>query len=175
MEFIMADVLARRARQNGDNVIYSTGTDEHGGKIAEKAEELGMKPKEFADKMSKTFLDLAAELNISNDRFIRTTDTGHEDRAKLIWKALKKDIYKGKYVGWYCTGDEEFFTETVVKENNGVCPDHGRPYDKIEEENYFFRLSNYNREILDAIESEKFKIIPETKRNEILFVLKEGP
>jgi methionyl-tRNA synthetase len=174
MEDIMADVLARRARQNGHTVIYSTGSDEHGGKIAEKAEELGLKPQEFADKMSKTFADLAEQLNISNDRFIRTTDKGHEERAKLIWKALKADIYKGKYTGWYCTGDEAFFTETEVKANNGVCPNHNRPYDKIEEENYFFKLSKYNREILDAIESEKFKIIPETKRNEILYVLKEG-
>lgn len=174
MEFVMADVLARYARQQGNEVIYSTGTDEHGGKIAEKAEEAGIKPKELADKMSKTFRDLAKGLNISNDRFIRTTDEAHEDRAKLIWKALKKEIYKGKYVGWYCTGDEEFFTETTVKDNNGVCPDHGRPYEKIEEDNYFFPLSKYTGKILEAIESNKFKIVPDTKRNEILSLLKSG-
>jgi methionyl-tRNA synthetase len=174
MEFIMADVLARRARQNGDDVIFSIGTDEHGGKIAEKAEELGIKPQAFADKMSKTFADLADDLDISNDRFIRTTDKAHEDRAALIWKALKKDIYKGKYTGWYCVGEETFFTETEVKANNGICPNHNRPYDKIEEENYFFRLGKYTGEILEAIETGAFKIVPETRKNEILFVLKEG-
>lgn len=174
MEFIMADVLARRARQSGDDVLFSIGTDEHGGKIAEKAEELKIKPQAFADKMSKTFVDLADALDISNDRFIRTTDKAHEDRAAIIWKALHKDIYKGKYTGWYCTGDEAFFTETEVKANNGVCPNHNRPYEKIEEENYFFKLSQYTGQILEAIETGAFKIVPETRKNEILFVLKEG-
>src|SRR4051812_39122372 len=103
MEFLMADVLARRARATGDKVIFSTGTDEHGGKIAEKAAELKLEPKDLADQMSQRFSALAEKLNISNDRFIRTTDPGHEQRAQLIWKALKKDIYKDKYVGWYCT------------------------------------------------------------------------
>src|SRR6185312_10292463 len=147
MEFVMADVLARQARQQGKSVIFSTGTDEHGGKIAEKAEELKLEPKALADQMSKRFSELAAKLNISNDRFIRTTDPGHEQRSQLIWKALKKDIYKGKYVGWYCTGDEAFFTEAEVKAYNGVCPNHNRPFEKVEEENYFFKLSAYNEEI----------------------------
>ena len=74
--------------------------------------------------MSQKFRDLVKALDVAPDRFIRTTDKGHQQRAQLVWKALAKDIYKNKYVGWYCTGDEEFFTETVVKENNGVCPDH---------------------------------------------------
>lgn len=174
MEFVMADVLARRARQQGDAVIFSTGTDEHGGKIADKAAELGLTPKELADKMSQSFSDLAENLNISNDRFIRTTDEGHEQRAAVIWKSLEKDIYKSSYTGWYCTGDEAFFTETEVKDNGGICPNHNTPYEKIEEENYFFKLSNYTRPILDAIESGEFRILPETKRNEILYLLKEG-
>lgn len=174
MEFVMADVLARYARQQDRNVIFSTGTDEHGGKIAEKAAEKGIKPQELSDQMSQKFRDLVGALNCSPDRFIRTTDKGHEQRAQLIWKALEKDIYKKNYVGWYCTGDEEFFTETVVKENNGVCPDHNRPYEKIEEENYFFKLSAYNDEIKKAIESGQFQVVPKTKRNEILSVINEG-
>lgn len=174
MEFVMADVLARRARQLGENVLFSTGTDEHGGKIAEKALELGVKPQALADQMSARFSELAKNLNISNDRFIRTTDLGHEQRAKLIWKALESDIYKGKYVGWYCTGDEEFFNEQLVKANKGVCPDHNRPYEKIEEENYFFKLSKYGEKILEAIESEQFEIVPDTRRNEIISVIKSG-
>ena len=174
MEFVMADVLARRARQQGDTVVFSTGTDEHGGKIAEKAAELKLKPEELAEQMSERFSQLAERLNISNDRFIRTTDASHEQRAKLIWKALEQDIYKGKYTGWYCTGDEAFFTETEVKANNGICPNHNRPYEKIEEENYFFKLSKYSKAIQAAIESGDFQILPDTKRNEILQVIKDG-
>ncbi len=174
MEFVMGDVLARRARQQGDEVIFSMGSDEHGGKIAEKAAEMGLTPKALADKMSKNFSDLAEKLNVSNDRFIRTTDEGHEQRAKLIWKALEKDLYKSKYIGWYCTGDEAFFSEAEVKANNGVCPNHNRPYEKIEEENHFFKLSKYTQPILEAIESGQLLIVPETKRNEILNVLKDG-
>lgn len=174
MELLYADVLARRARQQGADVVFATGTDEHGGKIAEKAAEEKLKPKEFTDKVSKRFQDLAKLINVSNNRFIRTTDPGHEERSKLIWKALHKDIYKGKYTGWYCTGDEAFFTETEVKANNGICPNHNRPYEKIEEENYFFKLSNYTRKIEDAIAKNELRIVPESRKNEILSLLKEG-
>ena len=170
----MGDALARYARKQGKQTLFSIGTDEHGGKIAEKAAELKLTPQELADQMSQKFRDLAAKLNVSNDRFVRTTDKPHEQRAQLVWKALAADIYKSKYIGWYCTGDEEFFTETVVKANNGICPDHNRPYEKLEEENYFFRLSKYTEPIRKAIESGEFRIIPETRRNEILAVLKEG-
>lgn len=174
MEFVMADVLARAARKRGQDVIFSTGTDEHGGKIAEKAAELDLQPQEMADLMSQKFRDLAATLDVSADRFIRTTDKGHEQRAALIWKALSKDIYKNQYIGWYCTGDEAFFTEADVKDNKGVCPNHNRPFEKVEEENYFFKLSNYNEQIKKAIESNAFQVIPKTKRNEILSVIHEG-
>jgi methionyl-tRNA synthetase len=174
MEFVMADVLARAARAQGKNVLFSTGTDEHGGKIAEKAEEMGLKPQELSDQMSQKFRDLADSLDISADRFIRTTDKGHEQRAQVIWKALSKDIYKNQYVGWYCTGDEEFFPENVVQENGGVCPDHNRPYEKVEEENYFFALSKYNEQIKKVITDGSFNVIPRAKRNEILSVINEG-
>lgn len=174
MEFIMADVVARAARVQGKPVIFSIGTDEHGGKIAEKAAELKISPKEFADKMSENFRKLAKDLNISNERFIRTTDPGHEQRAQLIWKALKEDIYKGKYTGWYCTGDEAFFPEATVKDNKGICPNHNRPYEKVEEENYFFKLSKYAPEIQKAVENGAFRIIPATRKHEIMHVIKEG-
>lgn len=174
MELLYADVLARWARQRGDTVIFCTGTDEHGGKIAEKAAEQKLTPKAYADQISKRFLELGKLLNVSNDRFVRTTDQGHEQRAQLVWKALKKDIYKGKYTGWYCVGEETFFTETEVKANKGVCPYHNRPYEKIEEENYFFKLSNYAGQILEAIESGSFAVVPEGRRNEIVAVIKDG-
>lgn len=173
-EFIMADVLARTARKEGKPVIFSTGTDEHGGKIAEKAKELGISPKEFADKMSESFSDLGKRLLISNDRFIRTTDAGHEQRAQLIWKSLEKDIYKNKYIGLYCTGCEAFVTEAIAKENNNICPNHNKPYEKIEEENYFFRLSAYAPKLEKAISDGSFRVIPATRKHEILHVIKEG-
>lgn len=174
MEIVIADVIARYARAQGKPTLFSTGTDEHGGKIAEKAAELKLTPQQLADQMSQKFKDLAKSLNISNDRFIRTTDKAHEERAQLIWKSLEKDIYKAKYVGWYCTGDEEFFPETTVKANKGICPDHNRPYEKLEEENYFFKASAYADAIRDKIESGEFQIIPEVRKNEILSVLKAG-
>lgn len=174
MELVMADALARYARQQGKTVIFSTGSDEHGGKIAEKAAESGIEPRAFADKMSQNFKNLAHTLNISNDRFIRTTDKGHEQRAQLIWKGLAQHIYKGKYEGWYCTGDEAFFTEKVIKENSGVCPNHNRPYEKVVEENYFFKLSQFGPVIQEAIEQGAMRIIPETRKHEILQVIKDG-
>lgn len=174
MEFIMADVLARHARHQGKPTIFCTGTDEHGGKIAEKAAEKGLTPQALADQMSQSFQDLAQRLNLSNDRFIRTTDKPHMQRAQIIWKALESDIYKTKYIGWYCTGDEAFFTETEVKANNGVCPNHNRPYEKIEEENYFFKLSKYTDAIYERITSGEFSVLPESRRNEMLSLMKEG-
>ncbi|HET9098265.1 MAG TPA: methionine--tRNA ligase [Candidatus Saccharimonadales bacterium] len=174
LEILYADVLARHARANGDEVIFSTGTDEHGGKIAEKAMEQGVTPQAFTDQISQRFKDLDALLNISNNRFIRTTDPGHEQRAQLIWKNLEKDIYKSKYVGWYCTGDEAFVTETEAKENNWICPAHNRKYEKLEEENFFFKLSAYEKQIADAIESGRLNIVPERRKNEILSVIKTG-
>ncbi len=174
LELLYADVLARYARQQNKPVIFSTGTDEHGGKIAEKAAEQKVSPKEFTDKISQNFRDLTKLLNISNDRFIRTTDPGHEQRAQMIWQALEADIFKDKYTGWYCTGDEAFFPEKTVKENKGTCPNHNRPYEKVEEENYFFRLSKYAPQILKAIDDGSFRIVPATRKHEIIQVFKSG-
>jgi methionyl-tRNA synthetase len=174
MEFIIADVLARYARQQSQEVIFSTGVDEHGGKIAERAQAAGLQPQEYADKMVKMFQSLSNLLNISNDRFIRTTDKNHQKGAQLIWKSLEKDIYKAKYIGWYCTGDEAFFTETEVKELGGICPNHNRPFERIEEENYFFNLSKYSNKIAEVIKNGKFRIIPQTRRNEVLSLIESG-
>lgn len=174
MELLQADVLARAARAEKKSVLFSTGTDEHGGKVAQKAADNGLTPQQFADQVSASFRDLGKLINISNDRFIRTTDTGHEQRAQMIWKALEKDIYKDKYTGWYCTGCEAFVTEATAKENSGVCPIHGKPYEKIEEENYFFRLSKYAPQIEKAISDGSFRVIPITRKHEILHVIKEG-
>src|SRR5215469_1192679 len=101
LEYILGDVLARTARQEGKPVIFSTGADEHGSKIFQTAAKMGITPRELTDQMSARFRELQKELNISNDRFIRTTDKGHEQRAQIIWKNLAHDIYKSKYIGWY--------------------------------------------------------------------------
>lgn len=174
MELLQGDILARYARQQGRPTIFSTGTDEHGGKVAQKAAEQGQTTKEFTDRVSQQFRELSRLLNISNDRFIRTTDAGHEQRAQLIWRRLKKDIYKSTYVGLYCVGCEAFVTEAIAKEHNNVCPHHNRPYEKLEEENYFFRLSAYAPRIQNAIETNELQIIPSTRKQEILNVIKAG-
>ena len=173
LEFIMADVLARFARQQGQTVIFTTGTDEHGSKVFQTAKKLGLTPRELTDQMSKQFRDLQKTLAISNDRFIRTTDSGHEERAKLIWKNLSKDIYKTQYIGWYDVKQEEFVPESKADPAR-MKPDHPQAYQKLEEENYFFKLSKYTEPILKAIESGVFQIIPSSRKHEILALLHEG-
>lgn len=175
LDFVYADVLARHARLSGvEDVLFSTGTDEHGTKIAEKAAEMGTTPQALVDANSKNFIAMTKTLNISNDRFIRTTDKGHEQRSQIVWKNLEKNIYKNKYVGLYCVGCEEFVTETTAAENKNTCPIHSRPYEKIEEENYFFSLSKFTEQIKAAITDDSFRIVPETRKHEILSVLNEG-
>jgi methionyl-tRNA synthetase len=174
MEVVMADVLARYMRQYKTPVLFVTGTDEHGGKIAEKAAEAKVTPKAYADKLSQSFRELLPLLNISNDRFIRTTDPGHEQRAQLVWKNLSQYIYKGSYEGWYCVGHEEYFPEQVVKANKGVCPEHNRPYEKLKEENYFFKLSAFTPKIKEAINTGALQIVPQTRKNEILSLINRG-
>jgi methionyl-tRNA synthetase len=174
MEFTIVDVLARYSRLKGEEVLLSIGTDEHGGKIAESAEKQGLTPQQFTDRMSQEFKRLAEVLEISNDRFIRTTDKDHEQRVQKVWSLIQDDLYKKQYQAWYCTGDEAFFSDAVVEKNNHICPEHNRPYERITEENYFFKLSKYNQQIKDIVQSNEFLIIPETKRNEILSLLSEG-
>ncbi len=173
MELLQADVLARAARQRGDDVIYTTGTDEHGTKVAETAAKQGLKPKEFTDQISQKFRDLQKLLNISSEHFVRTTDENHEKRAQLLWKALEHDIYKAKYIGWYDVRQEEFVPEAQADPER-MKPDHPQAYQRLEEDNYFFKLSKYSEKLYTAITSGAFEVVPETKRNEILYVLKEG-
>jgi methionyl-tRNA synthetase len=173
LEFLMADVLARAARQQGRPTLFCTGSDEHGTKIAQKAASQNLTPKAYVDKMVEPFRELLKDLNISNDRFIRTTDKGHEQRAQLIWKALEKDIYKDKYTGWYDVKEETFVPEAQADPAR-MQPTHPQAYQRLEEENDFFRLSKYTDQIKEAIESGSFKVVPETRKNEILAVLREG-
>lgn len=173
MELVAADVLARAARQQGKPTIFSTGSDEHGTKIAQKAESLGVETQAFVDDISQRFRDLGSLLNISNDRFIRTTDKPHEQRAQLIWQALEQDIYKASYTGWYDVKEEEFVPEAKADPAR-MDPSHPQAYQKLEEQNYFFKLSKYTDAIREEIESDRFEVVPETRKNEILSVLREG-
>lgn len=173
MELLQADVLARYARQRGFEVLFSAGSDEHGTKVAQKADELGKTPKQFTDEMSQKFRELAAQLKVTNDRYVRTTDEGHVQRAQLIWKNLSQDIYKAKYTGWYDVRQEEFVPEGHVDPAR-TDSKHPQAYQKLEEENYFFKLSKYTEPIMKAIEDNELRIVPATRRNEILSLLKEG-
>ncbi|HSW79410.1 MAG TPA: methionine--tRNA ligase [Candidatus Saccharimonadales bacterium] len=173
LEFITADVLARSARQQGKPVIFSTGTDEHGSKMFQTAAKLNISVEDLAAQMSQRFKDLLKELNISNDRFVRTTDAAHEQRAQIIWKNLSKDIYKATYSGLYDVKQEEFVPESKADKAR-MDPNHPQAYQRLEEENYFFRLSKYTDQVREAIESGAFEIVPKTRKHEILSVLREG-
>lgn len=174
LDYLTADVLARYHRQQGQEVVFSTGTDEHGGKIAEKAQEQGLEIQEFVDKNAANFEKVLQVLNISNNRLVRTTNKAHIERAKLIWQALDKFIYKDNFEGWYCVGCEEYKTDTHVEETEGVCPDHNRKYEKLVEQNYFFKLSEFSERIIEAIETKTLNILPEYRSHEILNVIKDG-
>src|SRR3989344_474755 len=175
LEKLQADVYARYHRQRLDEVWFLTGTDEHGVKIVRAAEAVGKKPQEFADNNAAKFQNLKKALNLSFDDFIRTTDKErHWPGAQLIWKKLVEsgDIYKKKYKGLYCVGHEAFVTEKDLVD--GKCKDHQAEPEVIEEENYFFKLSRYSKEIGEKIRRGEFKILPETRANEILALIDKG-
>src|SRR3989344_1982139 len=175
-EIIQADVIARHRRSLKEDVFFLTGTDEHGLKTLRAAEIAGKEVMQFADEISDKFKELAKILNISNDDFIRTTDEKrHLPAVYKLWEEFKKngDIYKKKYKGLYCEGCESFKTEKEVV--GGKCALHPKmDIKEIEEENYFFRLSKYLPEIKKIIKKGKIKIIPRSKKNEILGMIKGG-
>ena len=164
---VAADAVARYKRLRGYDVMFLTGTDEHGQKIQRAAEAVGKTPKEYVDEIVAGVKDLWKLMNISNDRFIRTTDEQHVKAVQKIFKTLydKGDIYKSEYEGLYCTPCESFWTEHQLVD--GKCPDCGRPVEKTREESYFFRLSKYQDKLIDLIENTEF-LEPATRRNEML-------
>ncbi len=171
----IADTLARYRRLKGDDVFFLTGTDEHGQKIEETAKKNNKSPKEFADEISKTFRDLWDDLDISYDKFIRTTDKNH---AKGVQKAFltmyeNGDIYKGNYSGHYCVSCETFFPQTQLIDGE-FCPDCGRLTTIVEEESYFFKLSNYENKLLEFYENNPDFILPISRKNEVINFVKSG-
>ena len=171
---IAADVLARWNKILGKKVFFLTGTDEHGKKVSDTAESIGKTPKEFTDEVSLKFKEAWKALNINYDRFIRTTDKDHEKTVLEFVDRINKagDIYKGKYSGWYCVGCERFYTETELPDK--ICPDHKKPLEEISEEAYFFRLSKYEKFLLDLYENHPEFVLPDVRRNEIKNRVKEG-
>lgn len=175
MDYCLADVCARYLALTGNEVKFQAGTDEHGSKIAQKADELDVEVQDFVDEKAKTFKDFIAKLNVSYTDFVRTTDEWHERRVQEIWRRLKEHIYLAKYEGWYCTGCERFITDKEYEENNGICPDHLKTYEKLKEENYYLRLSDFKDDLHKAIESDEMLILPDFRKKEILKLLEESP
>ncbi len=167
-EIILTDAIARFNRYIGKDVFFLTGTDEHGQKIQEIAESEGVSPQSYVDKIAKQIKDIADMLNISYDKFIRTTDDYHVEAVKKIFTKLYEqgDIYKGEYEGWYCTPCESFWTETQLVD--GKCPDCGREVKKTKEEAYFFKMSKYQDRLIKYIEDHPEFIQPESRKKEML-------
>ncbi len=173
---VMADAMARFKRLQGYDVMFLTGTDEHGQKIQKKAIEAGVTPQEYVDKIVAGIKDLWKTMEISYDDFIRTTEERHMKRVQALFMKMyeKGDIYKSSYEGWYCTPCEAFWTETQAEANGYKCPDCGRPLEKAHEEAYFFRLSKYQDALIDLFENNKEFLQPESRRKEMLSFCRQG-
>lgn len=167
-EIVLADAIARYKREQGYDVYFQTGTDEHGQKIELKAQDVGVTPKEFVDNVAGEIKNIWDLMNTSYDKFIRTTDEYHEKQVQKIFKKLyeKGDIYKGHYEGLYCTPCESFWTPSQVVD--GKCPDCGRPVQPAKEEAYFFRMSKYAQKLIDHINSHPEFIQPVSRKNEMM-------
>ena len=167
-EIVLADAIARYKRQAGFDVYFQTGTDEHGQKIQQKAEAAGISPQEYVDNVAGQIKDIWDLMNTTYDRFVRTTDPEHKTKVQKIFKRMyeKGDIYKGKYVGKYCTPCESFWTESQLVD--GKCPDCGRACVDAEEEAYFFKMSKYADQLMKHIETHPQFIQPESRKNEMI-------
>ena len=175
LELIQADVLARHHRLVGNDTWFLTGTDEHGTKIAKASAAANLSPEEFTNQISEKFLSLAKVLNISNDDFIRTSDQKrHWPSAQKLWRELAErgDLYKKNYEGLYCVGHEAFMKKSDLKD--GVCPLHKTKPEKIEEENWFFKLISYKKRLKKIIESDELQILPASRKSEVLNLLDDA-
>ena len=175
---IIADFFARFKSIDDYNVHFLTGTDEHGLKIQRSAEKAGKKPKEFCDQISQTFKDLSKTLNLSNTDFIRTTEDRHKKTVQHLWSLLEKndDIYLSNYSGWYSVSDEAFYNEDEIEEIDGkkIAKSSKSNVEWIEEESYFFRLSKWQKPLLEFYENNPDFILPESRKNEVISFVKSG-
>ncbi len=175
---IVADFFARFKRIDGHDVHFLTGTDEHGLKIQRSAEKQGLTPLEFCNEISKTFRDLTKTLNLTNTDFIRTTEGRHKKSVQYLWEQLEKnnDIYLSKYSGWYSVSDEAYYNEDEIEEVNGnkIAVSSKSSVEWIEEESYFFRLSKWQKPLLNYYNSNPNFISPESRKNEVISFVKNG-
>jgi len=175
---IIADFFARFKRIDGFNVSFLTGTDEHGLKIQRAAENKGLEPLAFCDEISKTFRNLSKTLNLTNTDFIRTTEERHIKSVQNLWNELEKndDIYLSKYSGWYSVSDEAFYTEEEIEEVDGkkISISSKSPVEWMDEESYFFRLSKWEKKLLNYYEKNPDFILPKSRRNEVISFVKGG-
>ena len=173
-EKVTADCIVRWHRLLGEEVFFLTGTDEHGSKIAKKAQQAGEDPQKYVNKMVVFFKELCEKLNISHNRFIRTTDPDHVKVSQGIFKEIydRGEIYLGEYSGWYCSECETFYTEKDLQDGN--CPTHEKKAEWISEESYFFKMSNYTQNVLDYLQKSTASVLPSGKRKEIVNRVKEG-
>ena len=175
---LACDVLARFQRWLGNDVLFLTGTDEHGQKVQQSAEKRGVSPQAFTDDVSDSFRRLAQDMGYSNDDFIRTTEPRHYRAAQALWQriASKGDIYLGTYSGWYCVRDEAFYqADELVEGSHGqkLAPT-GAAVEWVEEESYFFKLSAYGQRLIDFYESQPDCVLPKSRRNEVMSFVKGG-
>ena len=175
---IVADIFARFKRLEGYNVLFLTGTDEHGQKIQKEAEKNKKEPKKFCDEISETFRSLSKILNLSNNDFIRTTETRHLKSVNEIWNRLIKsgDIYLDKYSGWYSVSDEAYYDEDEIEEKNGkkISKISGSSVDWVEEESYFFKLSAFQKKLLEHYKKNNDFILPQSRKNEVIKFVEKG-
>ena len=174
IDYMLADIWSRYQRQNGHEVRFQVGTDEHGNKISVKAAEEGLDPKSYTDKMYLNFENFIKKVGAQYTDFVRTTDEHHVQSVQYIWEQLKPYIYKGTYSGWYCMGHEAFFTDNEVQALGGICPDHQKPFDQVSEDNYFFKTSAFTDQIKEALNSGTMQIFPEFRKIEFLELIKDG-
>ncbi|MEO1248492.1 MAG: methionine--tRNA ligase [Pseudomonadota bacterium] len=174
---LACDALARFMRLDGYDVMFLTGTDEHGQKVQKSAQAAGVDTTSFTDQVSQNFRDLAVTLNVSNDDFIRTTEDRHHRATKAIWKSIETndDIYLGSYAGWYSVRDEAYFTESELTKSDGkMLAPSGAECEWVEEESYFFKLSAYQDKLLKHYADNPDFILPETRRNEVVSFVSSG-
>tara|TARA_B100000963_G_scaffold321667_1_gene305202 strand:+ start:835 stop:2376 length:1542 start_codon:yes stop_codon:yes gene_type:complete len=175
---IIADIFARFKRVEGYKVLFLTGTDEHGQKIQKEAEKYKKDPKQFCDEISETFRSLSKTLNLTNDDFIRTTEPRHLKSVNEIWKRLLKsgDIYLDKYSGWYSVSDEAYYDEDEIEDKSGkkISKSSGSIVEWVEEESYFFKLSSFQKKLLEHYENNREFILPQSRKNEVISFVKKG-
>lgn len=174
LDYLYADIWARYHKKHGKDVRFMIGTDEHGNKIARKAQELGLEPQAYVDQTQLNFRTLVDKIGAIYTDAVRTTDGHHLGAVQYIWTKLQPYLYKANYNGWYCTGCERFFTDAEAAACEGICPEHQKALEHLEEENYYFKASAFGDQIRTAIESGQMKIVPEMRRNEFLNLIKDG-